>query len=298
MSQSAHLGPDQQVYQQLATMAAEGQPGVLATIVEAALSTPRHLGSKMIIHDDGRLTGSIGGGQAEALVIEAAGLVLAGGECRLLELDLARGTGVCGGRMKVFLEPVLRTSHLVVFGAGHVGRALLELAIPVSFRVTLVDDRPEFLEPYADHPGARILQAGPAELGPHLEPDAGGGVLVATRGHELDQDYVAALLDLERDRGRKWGFFGVLGSRRKVAILRKALLTQDSTHQARLAELQMPVGVATGAETPHEIALSILAEAMAVLRGVPYLPDGQGAAAGLPLQRTWRRDGANQEESP
>ena len=284
------LGHDADIYETLAAMAAGGRQGVLATVTGASLSTPRHLGSKMIIHADGTLTGSVGGGRAEALVLEAAAEVLAQGRCRSLDLDLAQGLGVCGGNMQIFLEPVLRTTPLIVCGAGHVGRALAEMARLVSFHVTLVDDRPEFLETWQDQPGVRTLAAGAGELASHLVPEAGAALVVATRSHELDQEHVAALLELEKSHRTNWGFFGVLGSRRKIGILRRRLLETHADCGPRLDSLQMPVGLAVGSETPHEIALSILAEVLAVLRGVAYVNDPEeGGPLGIPLQRRWRR---------
>ena len=272
-------------------MAAAGEQGVLATVTGASLSTPRHLGSKMIVHADGVLTGSVGGGKAEALVIEAAAQVLATGRCRTLDLDLAAGVGVCGGRMQIFLEPVLRTAQLVVCGAGHVGRALVDMARLVSFHLTLVDDRPEFLDPWRATAGVRVVEAEPQAISGQVTPDPAAALVVATRSHELDQRYVAAMLALEQETGARWGFFGVLGSRRKIGILRQYLLEQDAHCGPRLDTLQMPVGLALGSETPHEIALSILAEIMPVLRGVPYVEKGgEEGAAGIPLQRTWRRE--------
>ncbi len=281
-------GGSEAVFPRLAAMADQGEEGVLATVIRTSRSTPREAGSKMIVHPDGSVTGSIGGGAAEARVIEAAGEVMASGVCRVLDLDLAGGLGVCGGVMEVFLEPVLQATPFWVIGAGHVGRALVELGRTLPFRFTLVDDRPEFLQDLNPRPDLQLLEADPSVFGATLKVNPRGAVLVASRSHELDGDYWAAVLAAERRSGKAFGFLGGLGSDAKVAVLRSRF-AGDPVASGRLAEAQLPVGLDVGAETPAEIALSVLAEAAAVLRGRPLLLDDQGRPLGVRLHR--RRKG-------
>jgi xanthine dehydrogenase accessory factor len=291
MDASGHIQDEKRIYQRLAEMSTGGQPGVLATVISAERSTPRHSGSKMIIHPDGSITGSIGGGKAEAVVMAEAARVLADGICRRLELDLAGQLGVCGGKMEVFLEPVLRATPFVVIGAGHVGRALVEMGRSLAFRFTLVDDRPEFLEPLETVPGLNTVAADPDHLGGQIAVDARAAVVIASRNHELDGRYLKVLLEAEAAAGLQFGFLGVLGSRSKAAKLRKSIAQQVPDLAPRLETIQMPVGLDVGSESPPEIALSILAEALAVLRGVDFLADESGSPLGLRLHRR-RRPGA------
>jgi xanthine dehydrogenase accessory factor len=291
MDASGHIQDEKRIYQRLAEMSTGGQPGVLATVISAERSTPRHSGSKMIIHPDGSITGSIGGGKAEAVVMAEAARVLADGICRRLELDLAGQLGVCGGKMEVFLEPVLRATPFVVIGAGHVGRALEEMGRSLAFRFTLVDDRPEFLEPLETVPGLNTVAADPDHLGGQIAVDARAAVVIASRNHELDGRYLKVLLEAEAAAGLQFGFLGVLGSRSKAAKLRKSIAQQVPDLAPRLETIQMPVGLDVGSESPPEIALSILAEALAVLRGVDFLADESGSPLGLRLHRR-RRPGA------
>ena len=239
----------------------------------------------MIIHPDGSLTGSVGGGRAEAVVIAEAVKVLGDGCCRRIDLDLAGGLGVCGGQMEVFLEPVVRAVPFLVIGAGHVGRAMVELGRHLSFRFTIVDDRPEFLEPLAGSPGMGTLLAGPVELAEAVTVEPRGAVLLASRTHDLDEEYLKALLRAEISAGQEFGFLGVLGSRSKAARLRQNLNAFSDDFARRMTRVQMPVGLDIGSETPGEIALSVLAEAVAVLRGISYLKDDQDQDLGLRLQR-------------
>jgi len=268
------------VYRRLSDMVDRGEDGVLATVVGTRLSAPRHPGSKMIIHTDGSVTGTIGGGAAEALVIERAVEVRANGECVTIPIDLAGGQGVCGGSMEIFLEPVLRTTPFVVVGAGHVGQALVTVGRTLGFRFTVVDDRPEFLAA-AEVPGVRTILAGPAELAALLTVPRRGAILLCSRNHKLDGDYFETLLRLELSQKREFTFFGALGSRAKAAKLRRRIDALADV-AARMERVRLPVGISIGAETPAEIALSVLAEAQAVMRGVPTIRAEDGTL-GYPL---------------
>ncbi len=277
--QSNRLTPGEgEIYQHLARMIEMGEQGVLATVIATKLSVPRHAGSKMIIHADGSLTGTIGGGASEALVIERAAAVLESGECQTVAINLAGEHGVCGGAMDIFLEPVQRTTPFFVVGAGHVGRAMVAVGRHLGFRFTVIDDRPELLAEAARLPGVHTLAAGPAELGARLSIPRRAAVLVCSRNHKLDAAYLEALLRLEQSGGRQFVYFGSLGSRAKAAKLRQ-IIGRLPELADRMTEVRLPVGIELGAESPNEIALSILAEALAVLRGVEPLagPDGVSA---------------------
>lgn len=272
---------------ELGAMVRDQRPGVLATVVRAERSTPRQPGAKLIVHADGRLTGTVGGGAAEAHVVAQAREVLESGECRVVAIDLDGGHGVCGGRMEVFLEPVLRAVPFLVIGGGHVGRALAEVGRTLPFRFLLVDDREEILAPLGAAGaggGARALVCGADGLAAHLGAFAGGAVLVASRGHEHDADYLEALLRAEPALPRPFAFLGLLGSRAKAAVTRQEL-RRRGVDEAALARLRAPVGLDLGDETPAEIALSVLAEALAVLRGRAFLRDEGGDELGVRLRR-------------
>jgi len=284
MKKNPEVPTDGDIYQRLAEMSAKGEDGVLATVIGTELSTPRHTGSKMIIHPDGKVTGSIGGGSSEAYVIEEAAKVFADGSCQRLDLNLAGGLGVCGGQMEIFLEPVLRTTPFLIIGAGHIGRAMLALGSDLPFHFTIVDDRQEFLDDLKGLPKVTTVLAMPGELADFLEVHDRGSVLLASRNHTLDGDFLEAVLKAELRTGRTFPFLGVLGSRSKSARILKRL-QENSDYTSRLPFLQMPVGLELGAETPAEIALSVFAEALAVLRGVPHLQGDDGTPCGIRLHR-------------
>ncbi|PID81455.1 xanthine dehydrogenase accessory protein XdhC [bacterium DOLJORAL78_65_58] len=281
---NAHPIHDTEIFAELAAMVREGRPGVLATVIAAAHSTPRSTGSKMIVHADGSVTGSIGGGKGEKLVMEKAPEVLADGVCRRVDLDLAGEQGICGGSMEVFLEPVLREYPCLVIGAGHLGRALLELGRTLPLRFTLVDDRSEYLAPWEAESGVRALEREPGALGNDGIVPVGGAVILASRGHELDSAYLEAYLKAERDLGQRAAYVGVVGSRAKARRIRRDLESRAPACAERLAQVRMPVGLDLGDEAPAEIALSIFAEILAVLRGVEPLRDETGEALGYSLR--------------
>lgn len=272
------------IYRRLSEMVSRGEPGVLATVIRTHHSTPRHAGAKMIVHADATITGSIGGGRAEAVVIEESARVLADQTCRVIDLDLSAKLGVCGGSMEIFLEPVLQTTEFVVVGAGHIGRAMVQLGNALPFRFTVIDDREDWLAKLRQMSNVRPVMAGPTELTGQVAVTVGAAVLVASRNHDLDAAYVRALLELERDQNTEFAFLGVLGSRRKVKRLLDAL-REEGWNEERLSRLQMPVGLDLGAELPPEIALSILAEALAVIHERPPLTDENGRSLGLRFHR-------------
>lgn len=272
------------IYRRLSDMVDQGQPGVLATVIRTRQSTPRHEGSKMIILPDGSVVGSVGGGAAEVRVIDEAHRVLQDGRPVCLQLDLAGELGVCGGHMEVFLEPVARADPFFVIGAGHVGRALVELGRKLPFRFILVDDRPGLLAGLDGVQGVRLVETGPDQLFASVDVPSRGALLIASRNHELDGDYLQAVLAAERSAGREFVFLGALASRRKAAILRQRF-QEDPWCQERVARMQYPVGLDIGAETPAEIALSILAETLAVMRGAPPILDENGSPLGVRLHR-------------
>jgi xanthine dehydrogenase accessory factor len=165
-----------------------------------------------------------------------------------------------------------------------VGRAVVEVGRTLPFRFVLVDDRPEVLDGVPAHLPARRVLADPAAIGEIVEIAPRGALLMASRSAELDGDYLEGVLAAERAAGSEFPFLGGIASRTKAGLLRRRLAAAGAD-AARLERLQLPVGLAVGAETPAEIAVSILAEVLAVLRGVEPLAGGDGLPAGLPFQR-------------
>jgi xanthine dehydrogenase accessory factor len=163
---------------------------------------------------------------------------------------------LCG---RILVEPLVGKPKLIVFGGGHVGARVVEAAAFAGWRVTVVDDRAEFADP-ARHPAAESTVACDYhDLPPTLGIDADTYVVVATRGHQHDAVVVEQLARLDTR------YLGMLGSRRKVVLTWK-LLEAQGISRARLDEIHAPVGLSIGADTPEEIAISVVAELVATRR--------------------------------
>jgi xanthine dehydrogenase accessory factor len=273
-----HQGDARDIYAELAAMTERGEEGVLVTVIRTARSVPRHAGSKMIVRPDGRVTGSVGGGRVEVRAVEEAVRVLADGQCRRLICDLGGADGVCGGEVELFLEPVLASTPCWIVGAGHVGRALARAAADLSLSLRLVDDRQDFLEGFDT--SVRTLAAAPDAFAESFRATPRTAVVIASRDHELDGDYLEAVFGQEILARTRCAYIGVVGSRHKAAHLARRFAARPELAQ-RFAEVQIPVGLDIGAETPAEIAISILADLLGHLRPVQGIRDQDGALVGL-----------------
>ena len=252
------------VYQALARLETDNGAGALCTIVRSQGSTPRHTTSKMLVYPDGSIIGTVGGGELENRVIAAARQSIADGKPILLEYNMAdpqRGDpGVCGGQVEVFVEPVQPKPTIVVIGAGHVGKAVASLAHWLGFYVVVNDDRSGFSTPEATPGGDRYLPNPMAELPQHLEITPWTYLVLTTRGVNVDIQGLPALLDTPA------GFIGVIGSRRRWAAACKQM-TAAGVPAEKLARVRSPIGLELNAETPEEIAVSILAEIIMLRQG-------------------------------
>jgi len=251
------------LYQALAELETKGGRAALCTVIASSGSTPRHVGSKMLVYPDGRILGSVGGGELENRVIQAALQALQDGKTRRLEYSMAApeqgDVGVCGGQVEVFVEPILPPATLVVIGGGHVGKAVAHLAKWLGFRVAVSDDRTEFCTPEANPDADAFYPIPMEELPKQLEITPQTYLVLTTRGTDVDSTGLPALLETPAS------YIGVIGSRRRWAITVKALQAQG-VPEGSIARVRSPIGLGIGAETPEEIAVSILAEIL-MLRG-------------------------------
>lgn len=232
-----------------------------ATVIEAAGSTPRHVGAKMIVTETGAVFGTIGGGNLETRIIDAARAAIASGKPERIELALGPALGqCCGGRVAIFIEPDERPDALYVFGAGHVAKELCHMAHPLGFRVTIIDPRPEWNSadrfPLAH---ARLLEEGTEAIS-HLAFDARSTwCAVMTHDHRADEEIIRALFD------RPLRYVGLIGSKTKWARFRQRYQARGIS-EAAIARVRTPIGLELRAETPAEIAASIVAELVQVRR--------------------------------
>ncbi len=249
------------ILQALFELESTHQPAALCTVVKTSGSTPRHSASKMLVYPDGRILGSVGGGELENRVIQEALASLQDGKSRNLTYNMtdpARGDpGLCGGQVEVFVEPILPPALVVVIGGGHVGKAVAHLAKWLGFRVAVSDDRPEFCTPEANPDADEFYPVPLAELPQHLTITPQTYLVLTTRGSAVDVAGLPALLDAPA------GYLGVIGSRRRWATTVKELCKRGIPEE-KLKRVHSPMGLGIGAETPEEIAVSILAEVLMV----------------------------------
>jgi xanthine dehydrogenase accessory factor len=252
---------DLELYEEMVRLTRRGEPFALATVVAHGGSSPRKAGAKMLVRGDGSSMGTVGGGRVEQESVEAARVALADGEPRTLVFVLTEEHGyACGGTMTVFIEPQGRRPLLVMFGAGHVGRAVALLAHGCGFRVVVVDERPECAVPEL-LPGAdQVICAPVTEAFGSLKLDRESFAVIATPGHQHDFTAVRCCLATTA------GFIGLLGSRRKRETLLQTL-EEEGFDESQRARVVSPVGLDIGAQTPEEIAVSIVGQMIALRRG-------------------------------
>ncbi|MGA2112127.1 MAG: XdhC family protein [Anaerolineales bacterium] len=251
-----------------------GQRVALATVVHSQGSVPRHPGAKMLVYPDGRILGSVGGGELERRVLAEGLEALRSGDARVLRYALsdpaAGDPGTCGGQAEVFVEPIQPPPTLVVVGGGHVGRAVVQLGKFLGFRVVLSDDRAEFCSAQ-NVPGADEYLLGPmADLADRVEIGRDTYIVLTTRGLALDVEGLPALL------AKPAAYIGVIGSRRRWLTAAKELEARGVRAEA-VARVHSPMGLELNAETPEEIAVSILAEIISGRRGGTSQPMSSAA---------------------
>jgi xanthine dehydrogenase accessory factor len=233
----------------------------MATVIETHGSTPRRAGAKMLIYASGRTVGTVGGGPLEAWVIEQALEALAEGRCRLLHRPTGANTeDVCGGDMRFFVEVPLPRATLLIIGAGHIGQAVAAIGAQLGYRIAILDERPELATPER-LPEADVLLSGP--LGEELEQfplTEQTYVVIVTPHHSLDEKALAVIARYPVP------YVGLLGGQRRTkATFERA--RQMGIPDAFLKRIDTPIGVDIAAETPREIAVSILAAVIAARRG-------------------------------
>lgn len=243
-----------------------GEPVVLATIIKARGSVPRRSGSKMLVYGDGRISGSVGGGEMESRVVQEALLALKDGRTRILPYALVapdRGDpGVCGGEVEVYLEPYSPQATLLVVGCGHVGQAVAELGHFLGYRVVVTDDREGLANPDVI-PNADVYLPGSfADALAQSPITPGTYIVLVTRNVLVDRDIVPLIIHSPA------AYIGALGSSRRWAET-KRLLLEDGLTAEDFERIHAPIGLEIEAETPQEIAVSILAEIIK-LRRTPH----------------------------
>ena len=254
------------IYEEIVELRQSGRRGAVATIVNVRGSIPSFETAKMLVRDDGSITGTIGGGCVEAEVWQAAREVMESEKPRSLSFNLNQNPKydsglVCGGTVEIFVEPILPQAVLYIFGAGHISINLYRAASSAGFEVSVIDDR----ETYANRerfPEAKEIIAEDFESAfNRIVTNESSYIVIVTRGHRDDMRVLAWAV---KTHAR---YIGMIGSKRKtITIFRE--LTKQGIPANLFERVHAPVGLDIGAITPEEIAIAITAELIAVRRNV------------------------------
>jgi xanthine dehydrogenase accessory factor len=240
-----------------------GERCALVTVAATKGSVPREAGAKAIVYEDGHMSGTIGGGKFEALVIADALAALEAKQPALKTYPLHEASeqsfgAICGGEATMFIEPHTPRESLVIIGAGHCAQAIAQLAGRCGLHVTAIDDRSELLPDFPAH--RRVSDQPATEFIAQHHWRADEALVIVNRNAGLDRDALHAALQTTG-----WGYLGMMGSRRKVRMVFDELRAAGIS-DAQLDRVFAPLGLDLGADSPAEIAVSIVAEILRVLR--------------------------------
>jgi len=251
------------LFEEIVRMRRAGQRGALATIVHTNGSIPSYESSRMLVHEDGSIAGTIGGGCVEADVWAAAKEVMYKESPRKMVFNLNNEASydnglICGGTLEVFVEPILPQPILHIFGGGHISMALARCASTAGFGIVVIDDREQFAN-IERFPMAQEIFTSYEKAFAELRPKASSYLVIVTRGH---RDDMRVLAWAARTEAR---YIGMIGSKRKVLSTYKAL-EAEGFRPEEFERVYAPMGLEIGALSPEEIAVSITAELVAVRR--------------------------------
>jgi len=253
------------IFEEIVEARKSNQPLVMATVIQSLGSAPREEGARMLVRPDGTIAGTIGGGAVEQKIIEEALKLFKGGTARMFTYELKNIGMECGGGMSVFLEPLVPAPQFVIFGAGHIGACLAQIGKMLEFNVTVVDNRPEFANagrlPWADV----ILAEDYLTAIDHITFTGRTYIIILTHKHAHDFEV------LEKCLSHTWCYLGMIGSKAKVAKVFEQL-KKNGVSEETIKKIHAPVGIRIGANSPAEIAISILAEIVQVRSAVNAEP--------------------------
>jgi xanthine dehydrogenase accessory factor len=252
------MEPD--IFEEIRRLREAGRRAVLATIVQIRGSVPSFQTAKMLVRDDGSTLGSVGGGCVEAEVWAIAQDVLREEKSRVMSFDLtedsmAEGGLICGGKVEIFVEPVLPVPEMIIFGAGHISRQVSRIATIAGFQTVIVDNRPVYANAERFPEAKKIYSESFEEAFQSIVPHETTYLIIVTRGHQEDENVLRWAV------GTRAPYIGMIGSKRKVRTIAEHLVSEGIARD-RIERVHMPIGLDIGAVTPEEIAVSIVAEAI------------------------------------
>jgi xanthine dehydrogenase accessory factor len=252
------------VYEELLRLRNLGQKCALATIVDVRGSIPSYESAKLLVREDGSMTGTIGGGCVEAEVWNAAREVIETEKPKHLTFNLGQDAAydnglICGGQLDVFVEPVLPIPHAFIFGAGHISKSLSKVATLAGFATVIIDNREAFANRERFPEAAEVHAEEYEDVFPKLVINESSYIIIVTRGHRDDMRVLKLAM------GTQARYISMIGSKRKVINVIRELEREGLPREA-FERIHAPMGLDIGAISPEEIAISVAAEMIAVRR--------------------------------
>jgi xanthine dehydrogenase accessory factor len=252
------------IYDEIVRLRKLGQKCALATIVQVRGSIPSYESAKLLVREDGSMMGTVGGGCVEAEVWNAAREVIDTEKPKNLSFSLGQDAAydeglICGGQLNIFVEPVIPQPQAFIFGGGHVSKSISKVATIAGFSTIIVDNREAFANPER-FPEAEATYAEEYEdVFPKLPVTASSYLIIVTRGHRDDMRVLRWAVTTQAR------YIAMIGSKRKtISVIHE--LEHEGFPRDAFERVFAPMGLEIGAQSPEEIAISVVAEMIAVRR--------------------------------
>jgi xanthine dehydrogenase accessory factor len=255
------------IYEEIAKLRREGKRAALATIIQVRGSVPSFETAKILVHEDGSTVGTVGGGCVENDVWKAARQVMFEERPRRLLFDLTDSSNletglICGGKVEIFIEPILAIPTAYIFGAGHISKSISKIATLAGFNTVIIDNRAQFANAERFPEAVEIYSNAFEEAFDKIKPNEFSYLVIVTRGHLEDQNVLRWAV---RTQAR---YIGMIGSQFKRKTIFQNL-QEEGIAEAQLSRVFSPMGVDIQAILPEEIAVSVVAQLIAIRRSRP-----------------------------
>jgi xanthine dehydrogenase accessory factor len=252
------------LYDEIVRLRKLGQKCAVATIVQVNGSIPSFESAKILVREDGSFMGTVGGGCVEAEVWNAAREVIETEKPRHLSFSLGQDAAydeglICGGQLNIFVEPVIPQPRAFIFGGGHVSKGISKIATLAGFSTSIIDNREAFANAER-FPEAEATYAEEYEdVFPKLAVNSSSYIIIVTRGHRDDMRVLRWAVNTPAK------YIAMIGSKRKtISVVHE--LEKEGVPREAFEKVFAPMGLEIGAELPEEIAISVVAEMIAVRR--------------------------------